>query len=123
MKEYKTISMIKGPLIFVEKTEPVGYADMVKIQMSNGDIKNGQVLDTSDEIVVVQVFEGTAGIDVDSRVKFLGDTLKLSVSKDMLGRVLSGSGEPVDNGPGNYPGEKIGYNWGRNQPIFKGFAP
>src|SRR3989344_4850802 len=84
MKEYKTISMIKGPLIFVEKTEPVGYADMVKIQMSNGDIKNGQVLDTSDEIVVVQVFEGTAGIDVDSRVKFLGDTLKLSRRKDWI---------------------------------------
>ena len=107
MKEYKTISMIKGPLIFVEKTEPVGYADMVKIQMSNGDIKNGQVLDTSDEIVVVQVFEGTAGIDVDSRVKFLGDTLKLSVSKDMLGRVLSGSGKPIDNGPEIIPEKRL----------------
>lgn len=107
MKEYKTITMIKGPLIFVEKTEPVGYADMVKIQMSNGDIKNGQVLDTSDEIVVVQVFEGTAGIDVDSRVKFLGDTLKLSVSKDMLGRVLSGSGKPIDNGPEIIPEKRL----------------
>ena len=107
MKEYKTITMIKGPLIFVGKTEPVGYADMVKIQMPNGDIKNGQVLDTSDEIVVVQVFEGTAGIDVDSRVKFLGDTLKLSVSKDMLGRVLSGSGKPIDSGPEIIPEKRL----------------
>ncbi len=107
MKEYKTITMIKGPLIFVEKTEPVGFADMVKIQMSNGELKNGQVLDTSDEIVVVQVFEGTAGIDVDSRVKFLGDTLKLSVSKDMLGRVLSGSGKPIDNGPEIIPEKRL----------------
>jgi len=99
MKEYKTITRIAGPLIFVAKTEPVGYADLVKIALPDGSIKNGQVLDTSDDIVVVQLFEGAAGIDVDSRVKFLGETLKLNVSKDMLGRVLNGSGKPIDNGP------------------------
>jgi len=99
MKEYKTINKVAGPLIFVEKTEPIGYSDIVKITLPNGDIKNGQVLDTSDDIVVVQVFEGTSGIDVNSTVKFLGDTLKLNVSKDMLGRVLSGRGKPIDDGP------------------------
>ena len=98
MKEYKTITRVAGPLIFVEKTEPVGYADIVKIALPDGTIKNGQVLDTSEEIVVVQVFEGTAGIDISTRVRFLGDTLKLNVSKDMLGRVLSGSGKPIDGG-------------------------
>ena len=107
MKEYKTITRIAGPLIFVEKTEPVGYADIVKIALPNGEIKNGQVLDTSDDIVVVQVFEGTSGIDVNSRVKFLGDTLKLNVSKDMLGRVLSGSGKPIDNGPEIIPEKRL----------------
>ena len=107
MKEYKTITRIAGPLIFVEKTEPVGYADIVRIALPNGDIKNGQVLDTSEDIVVVQVFEGTSGIDIDSRVKFLGDTLKLSVSKDMLGRVLSGSGKPIDNGPEVIPEKRL----------------
>ena len=107
MKEYKTITKIAGPLIFVEKTDPIGYADIVKIMLPSGEIKNGQVLDTSDDIVVVQVFEGTAGIDVDSRVKFLGDTLKLSVSKDMLGRVLSGSGRPIDNGPEVIPEKRL----------------
>ena len=107
MKEYKTITRVAGPLVFVEKTEPIGYADIVKIALSNGDVKNGQVLDTSDDIVVVQVFEGTAGIDVDARVKFLGDTLKLSVSKDMLGRVLSGSGKPIDNGPDIIPEKRL----------------
>lgn len=99
MKEYKTITRIAGPLIFVAKTEPVGYADLVKIALPDGTIKNGQVLDTSDDIVIVQLFEGASGIDVDSRVKFLGETLKLNVSKDMLGRVLNGSGKPIDNGP------------------------
>ena len=107
MKEYKTINRVAGPLIFVEKTEPIGYADMVKIALLNGKIKNGQVLDTSDDIVVVQVFEGTSGIGVDTRVKFLGDTLKLSVAKDMLGRILSGSGKPIDNGPEVIPEKKL----------------
>ena len=107
MKEYKTINRIAGPLIFVEKTEPVGYADIVKIELSPGQIKNGQVLDTSDDIVVVQVFEGTAGIDTGARVKFLGDTLKLNVSKDMLGRVLSGSGKPIDGGPDIIPEKRL----------------
>lgn len=107
MKEYKTITRVAGPLIFVEKTEPVGYADIVKIALPNGETKNGQVLDTSDDIVVVQVFEGTAGIDIDTRVKFLGDTLKLSVSREMLGRVLSGSGKPIDNGPDIIPEKRL----------------
>ena len=107
MKEYKTINRVAGPLIFVEKTEPIGYSDIVKIALPDGTIKNGQVLDTSDDIVVVQVFEGTSGIDVDTRVKFLGDTLKLSVSKDMMGRVLSGSGKPIDNGPEVIPEKKL----------------
>jgi len=107
MKEYKTISRVAGPLLFVEKTEPIGYADIVKIALPSGEIKNGQVLDTSDEIVVVQVFEGTSGIDVDTTVKFLGDTLKLSVSKDMLGRVLSGRGKPIDDGPEIIPEKKL----------------
>ncbi|MEK6983665.1 MAG: V-type ATP synthase subunit B [Nanoarchaeota archaeon] len=107
MKEYKTITKVAGPLIFVEKTEPIGYADIVKIALPNGEIKNGQVLDTSDDIVVVQVFEGTSGIDIDTRVKFLGTTLKLNVSKDMLGRVLSGSGKPIDNGPEIIPEKRL----------------
>lgn len=107
MKEYKTITRIAGPLIFLEKTDPVGYADIARIALPNGEIKNGQVLDTSDDIVVVQVFEGTAGIDVDSRVKFLGDTLKLNVSKDMLGRILSGSGKPIDGGPEVIPEKRL----------------
>ena len=107
MKEYRTITRIAGPLIFVEKTEPIGYADIVKIALPDGTIKTGQVLDTSDDIVVVQVFEGTSGIDIDTRVKFLGDTLKLSVSKDMLGRVLDGSGKPIDNGPEVIPEKRL----------------
>lgn len=107
MKEYKTITRIEGPLIFVEKTEPVGFNEIVKITMPNGDVKSGQVLDTSDDIVVVQVFEGTSGIDRDSVVKFTGSTLKLPVSRDMVGRILNGAGKAIDGGPEIVPEKKL----------------
>ena len=81
-KEYKTISEISGPLVFVKKTEPVSYGELVQIAMPDGTTKRGQVLDTSKDVVVVQIFEGTAGIDMGSGVKFLGETFKLSVSKN-----------------------------------------
>lgn len=61
-KEYRTITDVKGPLVFLNKTEPVAYGEIVSLRLSNGDIKNGQVLDTSDDMVVVQVFEGTAKV-------------------------------------------------------------
>jgi V/A-type H+-transporting ATPase subunit B len=105
-KEYRTISEIAGPLIFVEKTAPIGYGELVSIALPDGTKKRGQVLDTSKDIVVVQVFEGTSGIDRATGVKFLGETIKLPVSEDMLGRILSGSGEPLDGGPEIIPEER-----------------
>ena len=106
-KEYRTIREISGPLIFVEKTEYVGYGELVEVGLPDGSRKRGQVLDSSKDIVVVQVFEGTAGIDRQSTVKFLGETIKLNVSRDMLGRILSGAGEPVDGGPPIVPEKRV----------------
>ena len=97
-KEYKTIKEISGPLVFVEKTEPVSYGELVQVSLPDGSIKRGQVLDTSHDIVVVQIFEGTSGINKESGVKFLGETIKINLSKDMLGRIMSGAGEPIDGG-------------------------
>jgi len=105
-KEYRTISQIAGPLVFVEKTAPVGYGELVSISLPDGSKKRGQVLDTAKDLVVVQVFEGTSGIDRATGVKFLGETIKLPVSEDMLGRILSGSGEPLDGGPEIIPEDR-----------------
>lgn len=122
MKEYRTIAEISGPLVFVEKTESISYGELVHISLSNGTIKRGQVLDTSKDIVVVQVFEGTAGIDRSAGVRFLGETVKLSVSREMLGRVLSGSGDPIDGGPPIIPEKKVEIvgsainPWARDEP-------
>jgi len=105
-KEYRTISNIKGPLVYVRKTHPVGYGELVQLRLPDGSIRRGQVLDTTDQQVVVQVFEGTSGVDNDkTTVKFLGETIKFGVSKEILGRVFNGAGEPIDGGAEIIPDE------------------
>ena len=116
MKEYRTISRVAGPLVFVEKTHNVAYGELVEIDLGN-EKKNGQVLDTSKDIVVVQVFEGTSGIERNSIVKFTGKTIKLNCSKELLGRVLSGLGKPLDNGPEIIPDEKRDVNGAAINPF------
>ncbi|HJH30286.1 MAG TPA: V-type ATP synthase subunit B [Methanosarcinaceae archaeon] len=115
-KEYKTITEVSGPLIFIEKTEPVGFGELVNINLPDGTTKRGQVLDTSAESVVVQVFEGTGGLNDESGVVFTGETIKLSVAKDMLGRILSGAGEPLDGGPRIVPDDRIDVNGASMNP-------
>jgi len=104
-KEYRTITDVKGPLVFLNKTEPVAYGEIVQLRLTDGTMKNGQVLDTSDDQVIVQVFEGTASVDRQTGVKFLGDVFRLPVSKDLIGRILDGAGRPRDGGPAIVPDE------------------
>jgi len=105
-KEYKTITEISGPLVFAEVDEPVGYDEIVEIETPNGDVRRGQVLETTSDHVAIQVFEGTGGIDRNSSVRFLGETLKMKLTEDLLGRVLDGSGQPIDGGPEIEPDER-----------------
>ena len=107
MKEYRTISKIAGPLVFVEKTEPIGYGELVNLVLADGTMKRGQVLDTSDELVVVQIFETTAGIGRDTGVRFTGEAIKMPVGREMLGRILSGGGKPIDGGPEIVPEKRL----------------
>ena len=100
MKEYKTVSQIAGPLVFVDNVSGVGYNELVEVTLQSGEKQKGQVLDISENVAVVQLFGSTAGLNTsDTSVKFLGETMKLGVSEDMLGRVFSGLGEPRDNAP------------------------
>ena len=120
MKEYRTISKIAGPLVFVEKTEPVAYQELVNIVLYDGTIKRGQVLDTSDDLVVVQVFETTTGIGKDSGIRFTGETIKMPVGKDMLGRILSGGGKPIDGGPEIVPEKRLDITGAAINPYARG---
>ncbi|MDD3041672.1 MAG: ATP synthase subunit B [Methanosarcinaceae archaeon] len=115
-KEYKTITEIAGPLIFVEKTEPVGYKEIVNINLPDGTTRRGEVLDSSAEIVVIQVYEGTGGLNKDCGVVFTGETLKLPASIDLLGRILSGAGKPLDGGPRIVPEKMIDINGAAMNP-------
>ena len=105
-KEYETITEISGPLVFAEIDEPIGYDEIVEIETPDGGLRRGQVLETTSEHVAIQVFEGTSGIDRNSSVRFLGETLQMPLTEELLGRVLSGSGEPIDGGPQIEPDEE-----------------
>jgi len=99
-KEYLTVSNIVGPLLIVQKIQDVKYGELVEIETVEGLFRRGTVLDVSTEQAVVQVFEGTVGLDVDkSRVRFLGRSQQLGVSDEIIGRVFDGSGQPKDRGP------------------------
>ena len=106
MKEYETITEISGPLVFAEVDEPIGYDEIVEIETAQGDTLRGQVLETEDGLVAIQVFEGTSGIDRNAAVRFTGETLKMPVTEDLLGRVMDGSGNPIDDGPEIVPDER-----------------
>ena len=97
---FKTLSKVAGPLIFVEGVDNAAYGEMVEIKLVNGERRQGQVLDTRQGLAIVQVFGPTLGLNTTgTSTKFLGETAKLSVSDEMLGRVFDGLGNPKDNGP------------------------
>ncbi len=97
---FKTLSKIAGPLIFVEGVKDAAYGEMVEIKLANGELRQGQVLDTREGLAVVQVFGSTIGLGTSGTLtKFLGETATLSVSDEMLGRTFNGLGQPRDNGP------------------------
>ena len=111
VKEYKTITQIAGPLVFVEGVSDIAYGEIVEITLPSGEMKRGQVLDTQRGIAVVQVFGSTAGINIsDTRVKFIGETMQLGVSSEMLGRIFNGMGEPRDKGPAIIPDKRLDVN-------------
>jgi len=120
MKEYRTITKIAGPLVFVEKTEPIAYGELVNIVLFDGTTKRGQVLDTSDDLVVVQIFETTTGIGKDSGVRFTGETIKMPVGREMLGRILSGGGKPIDGGPEIVPEKRLDITGAAINPYARG---
>jgi len=98
--EYASISEISGPLIIVEGVEGVGFDEMAEVVTPSGEVRRGRVLEVGRGKAIVQVFEGTAGLSVsETRVRFLGEPLKVPVSTEMLGRVMNSLGEPIDGNP------------------------
>ncbi len=100
LKEYHTIREVAGPLMMVEQVSEVKYGELVEIELQNGEKRRGRVLEATGDKALVQLFEGSTGLNLrNSKVRFLGRTLELGVSLDMLGRVFDGLGNPRDGGP------------------------
>jgi V/A-type H+-transporting ATPase subunit B len=105
--EYTTVSEVAGPLIIVTGIKDVAYNEVVKIKTSKGEERTGQVLEAFMDKAIVQVFEGTKGLDTEkTSVRFIGETMKLGVAKDMLGRVFDGTGNPIDDAPPIIPEDR-----------------
>ena len=100
IREYKTIREVASPLMMVKQVEGVTYDELAEIELPNGETRRCKVLEVDGDTAVVQLFESAAGINLkESKVRFLGHTLQLAVSEDMLGRVFDGMGKPIDGGP------------------------
>ena len=99
-----TVKDIVGTLLMCESVVGTAFGEVVKVKTPDGEERVGQIIDVSDKVTVIQMFEKTSGIDINSTsVSFTGDTIKLPASLDMLGRIFSGIGKPIDGGPAILP--------------------
>ena len=99
-RQTKAISTARRSLLFIESIPGIRYNEIVDVQLGTGEIRTGQVIEVGKETTVVQVFEGVSEVDLlNSKVKYRGETLKLPVSGDIMGRIFDGSGNPIDGGP------------------------
>ncbi|MBI4235590.1 V-type ATP synthase subunit B [Candidatus Peregrinibacteria bacterium] len=121
-KEYKTITQIAGPLILVEEVEGIKYGELVEVVTPDGIKRMGKVLQVHRDKALVQMFESTRGVTTEgTKAKFLGKPLEIGVSQDMLGRIFSGSGKPIDGGFAIIPEKKLNINGAPINPYSRDF--
>jgi len=107
-REYRSVTQVAGPLMIVEGVEEVAYGEVVYIRTPGGENRMGQVLESQENLAIVQVFEGTRGLDTDqTRVRFSGDIMRIALSKEILGRSFDGLGRPIDGGPEIIPETRL----------------
>ncbi|MDO4663102.1 MAG: V-type ATP synthase subunit B [Tissierellia bacterium] len=122
LKEYKTVSEVVGPLMLVEGVEGVDYEELVDIKLQTGERRRGRVIEIEQGKALVQLFEGSTGINLQSTsVRFLGRPLELGVSEDMIGRVFDGLGNPIDKGPEIIPEKRRNVNGTAINPVSRDY--
>ncbi len=110
-REYRTIQEVAGPLMMVQGVENVTYDELGEIELADGEIRRCKVLEIDGDVATVQLFETSTGINLsNSKVRFLGRSMELGVSEDMLGRVFDGLGRPTDGGPEILPDKRMDIN-------------
>jgi len=111
IKEYQTVTGIAGPLLIAEKIEGAKFDEVAEIELPSGEIRTGKILEVEEDKVLIQVFEGTDGLDIKTtKLRLKGRGLEINVSPDMLGRAFSGLGKPIDGGPQIIPVKKLDIN-------------
>jgi V/A-type H+-transporting ATPase subunit B len=121
-REYTTVAEVAGPLMIVEGVEGVAYSEIVDIETPSGEKRRGEVLEVKGDLAVVQVFEGTRDLNTSTtKVRFTGETAHIGVSLDMLGRVFSGTGNPIDGGPEIIPEMELDINGAPMNPSAREF--
>jgi V/A-type H+-transporting ATPase subunit B len=121
-KEYSTISNLSGPLMVVDRITDVKYDELAEIRLSDGERRRGRVLEITEDRALVQVYEGSTGIDADStKVRFLGDVLMLPVAKSMMGRIFNGRGAPIDGGADIIPETSLDVNGNPMNPFSRDY--
>ncbi|MGG7162120.1 V-type ATP synthase subunit B [Clostridium ihumii] len=122
LKEYRTVTEVVGPLMVVEGVEGVKFDELVEIELQTGEKRRGKVLEVNGSNAMVQLFEGSSGINLKgTKVKFLGRPLEIGVSEDMLGRVFDGMGRPKDNGPNIIPDKRLDINGEAINPVARNY--
>ena len=115
--EYNTIEEIVGPLVFLDDVDHATVEELVEVELPSGEQRRGKVLEVNRNRVLIQLFEGTRGVDITrTKVRFLGRSLELSVSPDILGRIFNGLGMPIDDVPAIIPEKKLDIKLGETTP-------
>ena len=105
------IAEIAGPLVLVEGVAGVAYDELVEVELKSGEVRFGKVLEVEEDKALIQVFEGTEGLDISTvKFRFRGRGLELAVSPDIVGRIFSGLGKPIDGAPPVLPQKKLDVN-------------
>ena len=122
LKEYTSVSKISGPLVLVENIENVKYGEVVEVKLSNGEIRQGQVLEAQEGAALVQMFASTQDLSLKGmRIKFLGHVLEINLSPSMLGRTFDGLGRPRDGGPEIIPHKRMDINGSPINPYSRAY--
>ena len=122
LKEYRTIKEIVGPLMLVEGVSGVKYDELVEIHQQDGNVRSGKVLEVNRDRALVQLFEPSQGIKMStSKARFLGRSVELAISEEMLGRVFDGMGRPRDGGAPIIPEKRMDINGAPINPVARDY--
>ena len=121
-KEYKTIREVVGPLMLVDHVEGVKYDELVQIRQANGEIRYGKVLEINEDKALVQLYSSSQGLKISTaKAMFLGHSIELKVSPDIVGRVFDGMGHPIDGGDELIPTSSLDINGTPLNPVARDY--